>query len=119
MPRGDRSTHMSVILVTGATGRVGGQVAAQLLEAGVTVRAFARNTRSSSLPKEVQTAQGDFTSPETLEAALHGVDAVFLMWPLLTTEHARAIVRMIANRVGRIVFLSSSAVQDSLDQQSN
>jgi NAD(P)-dependent dehydrogenase (short-subunit alcohol dehydrogenase family) len=110
---------MSVILVTGATGKVGGQVAAQLLEAGVTVRTFARNNRSSSLPKRVQALQGDFTSPETLDAALHGVDAVFLMWPLLTTEHARAIVSMIANRTGRIVFLSSSAVQDGLDQQSN
>jgi NAD(P)-dependent dehydrogenase (short-subunit alcohol dehydrogenase family) len=110
---------MSVILVTGATGKVGGQVVAQLLDAGVTVRTFSRSNRSGGLPPHVETVHGTFTNPETLEAALHGVDSAFLMWPLLTAEHARAIVTTVADRACRIVFLSSSAVQDGLDQQSN
>jgi NAD(P)-dependent dehydrogenase (short-subunit alcohol dehydrogenase family) len=110
---------MSVILVTGATGNVGGQVAAQLLNTGVTVRAFARNPKSSGLPSGIEAVYGDFTKPETLGSALREVDAVFLMWPLLTTDSAHAIVRAMAKRARRIVFLSSSAVRDDVDQQSN
>jgi NAD(P)-dependent dehydrogenase (short-subunit alcohol dehydrogenase family) len=110
---------MSVILVTGATGHVGGQVVGQLLETGVMVRAFVRNSKSGGLPSRVEAVCGDFTKPETFDRALNDVDAVFLMWPLLTTDHAQAIVRATAKRARRIVFLSSLAVRDDVDQQSN
>lgn len=110
---------MSVILVTGATGNVGGHVAAQLLDKGVTVRAFARNRKSTRLPSGAEIVFGDFTKPETVDPALHDVDAVFFMWPVLTASGAPPVVKAMAKHGRRIVFLSSSAVQDDVDQQRN
>src|SRR6185437_8704197 len=97
---------MTRILVTGATGTVGRQVAAQLAARGVAVRALARNPEAARLPPEVEVARGDLTAPESLDAALAGVDAVFLVWTA-APEAAPAAVERIANRAGRVVYLSA------------
>jgi uncharacterized protein YbjT (DUF2867 family) len=69
-----------VILVTGATGRVGGEVARRLLARGERPRAFARDpTRARKvLGDQVEVVVGDLDRPETVDAALAGVDRVFL-----------------------------------------
>jgi uncharacterized protein YbjT (DUF2867 family) len=72
-----------VILVTGATGKVGREVVRQLAAADVPLRALVRDPLRAShirLPG-VEIAQGDFARPETLDAALEGVDRVFLLSP--------------------------------------
>lgn len=67
------------ILVVGATGRVGGTAAEQLLEAGFEVRALVRRAgkgeRLRTLGAEV--AVGDATSPETLGPAVQGCSGIF------------------------------------------
>lgn len=68
---------MTKILVTGATGNVGREVVAQLPASSV--RAFSRQTG------------GELTRPESLAAAVDGVEAVFLVWPFLTTDGAPQI----------------------------
>jgi uncharacterized protein YbjT (DUF2867 family) len=72
-----------MILVTGATGRVGGEVVRQLLATGKSVRALVRDAAAATakLPVGVEIAQGDFEHPETLEAAMQGVDKVYLLVP--------------------------------------
>ncbi|HEY2687769.1 MAG TPA: NAD(P)H-binding protein [Streptosporangiaceae bacterium] len=70
-----------VILVTGATGKVGRSVVSQLLEAGAAVRALARDPGSARLPAAAEVVQGDLSRPETLPAAVAGAGAVFLLWP--------------------------------------
>nr|WP_216853660.1 NAD(P)H-binding protein [Phytoactinopolyspora halotolerans] len=50
---------------------------------------------------------GDLTQPDALDAALDGVDAVFLLWPLFTTEAAPAAVGAIARHARRVVYLSA------------
>jgi uncharacterized protein YbjT (DUF2867 family) len=70
-----------VILVTGATGTNGSEIVKQLSVAGVRVRAFARNLKKLEAIKgpNVEIAQGDLAKPETIEAALKGVDKVLLL----------------------------------------
>jgi len=63
------------VLVTGATGDVGGFVTTRLLADGVAVRVLCRSG-SDRLPREVEVARGDLTAPQTLERAVAGMDAV-------------------------------------------
>jgi uncharacterized protein YbjT (DUF2867 family) len=95
------------ILVTGATGQIGSEVVAQLRGTGCRVRALSRSAESSSsLPREVEIAHGDLTVPDTLDAALADVDAVFLVW-LGSLDAATHAIPRIAARTDRIVLLSS------------
>ncbi len=98
--------RMRPVLVTGATGRVGRVVVDQLLTAGVPVRALTRRPTEAGLPSAVEVASGDLTVPESLDAALHGADAVFLVWTAPPTT-ADAVVTRLATHVERVVFLSS------------
>jgi len=94
------------VLVTGATGRVGRAVVAQLLGAGVPVRALTRRPAGAGLPPTVEVVAGDFTVPESLDTALEGVSAAFLVWTAPPTT-APAVVERLARHAGRVVFLSS------------
>ncbi len=66
------------ILVTGATGRVGGGVARQLAAAGARVRAASRSPERYAAPAGVETAHLDLSRPDTYRSALDGVDSIFL-----------------------------------------
>ncbi|GEC10011.1 nucleotide-diphosphate-sugar epimerase [Streptomyces spinoverrucosus] len=110
----------NTILVTGATGNVGRQVVSQLIaEHTCRVRALTRNPAAAGLPGDVDVCQGDLADPATLETALEGADAVFLMWPFHNTGPASAVVEAIKRHAHRVVFLSSGAVQAGFapDQQ--
>jgi uncharacterized protein YbjT (DUF2867 family) len=100
------------ILVTGATGFVGRNVVAQLIQAGVRVRALTRNPATATLPAEVEVAQGDLSLPATLAPTLAGVDRMYL-FPV--DETAREVVAL-AKRAGvrRIVDLSAASVTAGL-----
>ncbi len=89
--------------MTGATGRVGRHVAASLAEAGHAVRALVRDTAGA--PAGIDAVKGDLSSPETLERAARGVDAVYLMWPGLPVD-SRA-VDAIARSARHVVYLST------------
>jgi uncharacterized protein YbjT (DUF2867 family) len=69
------------ILVTGATGTVGRQVVAQLVERGVRVRALSRSPEAAAarLPASVEVAYGDLAVPESLAPALEGVTGLHLI----------------------------------------
>jgi NAD(P)H-binding len=53
------------ILITGATGNIGGQVLSQLPPTGLQVRALVRNPDAAGLPAHVEVVYGDLTRPET------------------------------------------------------
>ncbi|MQY10769.1 NAD(P)H azoreductase [Streptomyces sp. RB5] len=93
------------MLVTGATGRVGRLVVDQLLDAGVPVRALARRS-DTDLPAKAEVFTGDLTAPDSLDRALNGVGAVFLLWTA-PPRTAEAVVDRLAAHARRIVFLSS------------
>ncbi|MEO3887053.1 zinc-binding dehydrogenase [Nonomuraea sp. B5E05] len=93
---------MGAVLVTGATGTVGSQVAKQLRAAGAEVTALTRD------PAGRRT--GDLKDPGSLP--LDGVESVFLVWPFATAEGARAVVDVLAARARRMVYLSSAAARE-------
>ena len=69
-------------LVTGATGYIGGHLAAQLVERGENVRAMARTPEKlddAPWRDEVEVVRGDLSDPESLVAAFDGVDVVYYL----------------------------------------
>ncbi|MFB7612695.1 NAD(P)H-binding protein [Kitasatospora sp. NPDC056181] len=110
---------MGEILVTGATGNVGREVVVQLLARGASVRALARDPETAGLPAGAEVVGGDLSRPDTLEEALVGSDTVFLIWPFLTTEGAPAVLEAIARHARRVVYLSSSGVNEGAERQTD
>ena len=85
---------------------MGGRVAERLRDAGARVRALVRRPGVASLPGGIEVAAGDLTAPESLDPALDGVRAVFLLWTAPPAT-AAAVVARLAARARRIVLLSS------------
>ncbi len=94
---------MTKLLVTGATGNTGSLIVKQLLERGVAVRALARDEgRAQALRQQgAEVVLGDLDVPSTLDAAVDGVDKVYLVtWNGPTAEQQRKNVVAAARRVG-------------------
>jgi uncharacterized protein YbjT (DUF2867 family) len=108
----DAIEGMTMILVTGATGNVGRNVVTGLLERGTGVRALVRDPARANLPDGVEVVQGDLARPETLPAALDGVDAVFLVWPFATADAAPPVLAAIGAHTRRVVYLSAFGTPD-------
>jgi uncharacterized protein YbjT (DUF2867 family) len=94
-----------MILVTGAAGNVGGELARMLAEAGQPVRAVIRGARPSSLPREVEAVTADLNDPASLGPALTGANGVFLLpgyadMPGIMAEARRAGVSQVAQLSG-------------------
>jgi uncharacterized protein YbjT (DUF2867 family) len=71
-----------LILVTGATGYVGGRLVPRLLEAGLRVRCMVRDPsrlEGRSWLGEVEVVRGDVMAPESLVAAMAGVDSAYYL----------------------------------------
>nr|WP_042186581.1 NAD(P)H-binding protein [Kibdelosporangium sp. MJ126-NF4] len=97
------------ILVTGATGTVGRHVVGQLVAAGQDVRALTtRDPTTVGLPPQVQVVQGNLAQPETLSAALDGVDRVHL-FPVADAAGGFVDAAKAAG-VRRVVVFSSEVV---------
>jgi len=97
------------ILVTGATGRVGGHVVQQLVQRGADVRVLVRDPSKASFPAGVQVAQGDLLDIDALRAAFSGVRTLFLLNAVAADEFTQALVTLnIARESGveRVVYLS-------------
>ncbi len=72
-----------MILVTGATGKIGIELVRQLWARGEPVRAFVRNRahcKAITLPG-LDLVEGDFNKPQTVARGLVGVDRLFLLIP--------------------------------------
>lgn len=68
-----------MIVVTGATGNVGGELVGALSSRGEHVRAVVRDPQRASLPAGVEVVHGDLELPESLTSSLAGARAVFLL----------------------------------------
>ncbi|MDP1832457.1 MAG: SDR family oxidoreductase [Geothrix sp.] len=70
-----------LILVTGATGYIGGRLVPRLLAAGHRVRCLARNPErlAGRVWPGVEVVQGDVSDPVSLEPALHGVAQAYYL----------------------------------------
>jgi uncharacterized protein YbjT (DUF2867 family) len=102
-----------MILVTGATGRVGSELVRQLSADGMPVRALVRDSSKAEAiaGPGVELAEGDLLDPASLDAALDGVDRLFLLTaftPDQETPAANAIAA--AKRAGNVHVVRMSAV---------
>tara|TARA_R110002020_G_scaffold26741_9_gene86498 strand:+ start:117 stop:980 length:864 start_codon:yes stop_codon:yes gene_type:complete len=97
------------ILVTGATGNVGSNVVAQLVNRGAEVRALVRDPSKASFPDVVEVAQGDLLDVDSLRSAMNGVSTLFLLNGVVADEFTQALIALnLAREAGieRIVYLS-------------
>jgi len=97
------------ILVTGATGRVGGQVVQQLVNRGADVRVLARDPSKASFPASVKVVQGDLLDIDALRTAFAGVHTLFLLNAVAADEFTQALITLNVAResgVERVVYLS-------------
>jgi uncharacterized protein YbjT (DUF2867 family) len=76
------------ILITGATGNIGGEVIEHLLPKQVPIRGLVRDrTNASKLAdRGVDLAVGDLSQPDTLISALQGIETAFLVLPNLPNQ---------------------------------
>lgn len=68
-----------MILVTGATGHVGGELVRRLVAAGEPVRAMTRRPAEARLPEGVEAVYGDADDPASLDPAFACTEGAFLM----------------------------------------
>lgn len=114
------------LLITGATGMVGGLVARQAAEAGYTVRAMVRSSSNRSCLDglEIEFVEAELSNPASLEPAFEGVDYVvntaahvgdwgpaekFRAINVVALEHMITICRRL-NQLKRWVQISSLGV---------
>jgi uncharacterized protein YbjT (DUF2867 family) len=103
-----------MILITGATGNNGTEILKRLPTADVQVRAMVRNRERASAiaTPHVEVVEGDFDRPETLLAALNGVERAFLLTHSSERAQAQQIAFVDAARqsgVAHVVKLSQFA----------
>ncbi len=70
------------VLVTGATGYIGGRLIPRLVEAGHTVRVLVREAdpvKGRPWERDVEVVQGDLLQPATLPAAVTEIDAAYYL----------------------------------------
>lgn len=101
------------VLITGATGGIGRQLLDELLRVGQTVRALCRRQQQVEefQTRGVEAVRGDLGDRPSLEAAMAGVDRVFLLtFPSKTQrEHGRnAVEAAVAAGVRSVVHLSTA-----------
>ena len=87
---------MTTVLLTGATGLVGSRLLPRLVEDGFECRALVRG--DAALPPGATGVRGDLADPDTLRAAVDGVDVVVHLAAVFRTQDEDAIWR--ANRDG-------------------
>jgi len=99
------------ILVTGATGHIGGRVADLLIEQGAMVRRFARDPTKAPRLDKAPIVQGEYADLASLARAMDGIATVFLV-SALGPPLKRAILHgNVINAAGmagvrRLVYLS-------------
>jgi nucleoside-diphosphate-sugar epimerase len=94
------------VLLTGATGFIGGHVLRLLLEEGHQVTAVSRG--EVSLPPGVTAAKGDFTNPDSLGAAGEGADLLIHMAALITFDSSKLGELMRVNADGAEKILAAA-----------
>jgi uncharacterized protein YbjT (DUF2867 family) len=80
------------VLVTGATGTVGGELVKALLQRGAHVRALTRKQhKPGTFPGAVEIALGDLSDPVSVAEAIKGVDKLFLLIGNVPDELTQAL----------------------------
>lgn len=103
-----------MIVVTGATGNIGRPLVATLAAAGEQVTAVSRRIDGADVPAGVRRQQADLADPRSMERALDGAEALFLLTAgdFAASGGDLGDVLKVARAAGtrRVVLLSSQGV---------
>jgi uncharacterized protein YbjT (DUF2867 family) len=100
-----------MILVTGATGNVGRRAVRQLLDQGQRVSAVSRDPKPGAVPEGAEPVGADPSHPQSLRAALDGVEAILLS-PRAVGGAAEELLSLARQHgVKRVTVLSAVTVQ--------
>ena len=125
-PIQDTAIKEGMVLITGATGYVGGRLVRSLRDTGCAVRCMARKPSylRSKLPSDVSVVTGDVLDRESLDRALEGVETAYYLVHSMgaaddfeTNDHLGARNFAEAARaagVSRIIYLGGLAQGDDL-----
>jgi nucleoside-diphosphate-sugar epimerase len=104
------------ILVTGATGFLGGHLVEELVAKGYSVRALVRRTSNTALLRElgVEIIEGDITKPETLGPATRGVDVVVHLAAYYTFFGKKELYELVNVKGTR--WLAEASLQNNVDR---
>lgn len=108
-----------MILVTGASGHVGGRVAELLADRDVAFRVMTRTPGRAAVRGEVPVVQGDYRDPNSLQKVFDGVTVAFLVSGyaqpgVRARQHENAISEAVRAGVDHVVYLSfQGAAPDS------
>lgn len=98
------------ILVIGGTGTVGSQVVRELLARKVVVKVLTRSEdKAKGLPTGAEGVIGDLLDPKTVRSVFKGLDSVFMLLPVSTTETHEGLMAVNGMRmagVEKIVYMS-------------
>lgn len=104
-----------MIVVIGATGRVGSRLVPLLLQREADVRVFTRDADRARalLGADVDVARGDLGDPASVRAALAGAERVFLLTGTADLEQERTVIAAArAARARRIVKISGTSADE-------
>ncbi len=106
------------ILVIGGTGTVGSQVVRELLARKAVVQVLTRSEdKAKGLPAGAEGVIGDLLDPKTLRSVFKGVDGVFMLIAVSTTETHEGLMAVNGMRmagVKRIVYMSVHNLEQAL-----
>lgn len=104
------------ILVTGGTGTVGSAVTKELLARGQEVHVLTRDAKKSdTLPKGAKTVIGDLLDVGTIRSAFTGMDGLFLLNAVSTTEAHEGLMALNGAMLGGVKHVVHMSVHNVTD----
>jgi uncharacterized protein YbjT (DUF2867 family) len=104
-----------MILVTGATGKVGSEAVRLLRQREIPVRALVRSAEKAAALAQAgaEIAEGDLEEPGTLDEAMKGVTTVVLVSPGVPAQEINVIDSAVRAGAGHVVKVTNNASADS------
>ena len=104
-----------MILVTGATGKVGSEAVRLLRQREIPVRALVRSQAKAAPLAQAgaEIAEGDLEEPGTLDEAMKGITTVVLVSPGVPAQEINVIDSAVRAGAGHVVKITSNASADS------
>jgi len=106
------------ILVIGGTGTVGSEVVRELLARKAVVQVLTRSEgKAKGLPAGAQGVVGDLLDPGTVRSVFKGVDGVFMLIAVSTTETHEGLMALNGMRmtgVKRLAYMSVHNLEQAL-----
>jgi uncharacterized protein YbjT (DUF2867 family) len=104
-----------MILVTGATGKVGSEAVRLLRQQAIPVRAMVRDPGKATplATAGAELARADFDDPGAIDTALASVDTVILVSPGVPAQELNVVASAVRQGVKHVVKVTSNASADS------